>query len=106
MYNAEDIQYMIEKYTVYFYHRVFYIKNITFERRHTLIRKNPTFRSADIVRFWCIYLDKQEQWEVFVFFVLFVPAVALGNAHARGRKLAVISQRAINRAAPTRVDEA
>ncbi len=39
-------------------------------------RKDPTFRAADRVRFWCKNLDPQEQLEVFIFFVLFVPAVA------------------------------
>ena len=39
-------------------------------------RNDPTFRAADIVRFWCKNLDPQDQLEVFIFFVLFVPAVA------------------------------
>ncbi len=37
-------------------------------------KKNLTVRSADIVRSWCKNLDEQEQWEVFMFFVLCVLA--------------------------------
>ena len=65
---------MIEKYIIYFYYRLFLYKNIIFEGRHTFRKKNLTLRSADIVRSWCKNLDEQEQWEVFVFFMLFVLA--------------------------------
>ncbi len=74
MHNTENVQSIIEKYIIYFYYRLFLYKNIIFGGRHTFRKKNLPLRSADIVRSWCKNLDEQEQWEAFVFFVLFVPA--------------------------------
>ena len=76
MYTLENILYINRKIQYIFLREHFLEKNTIFREVHTLPRKDPTFHAADIVRFWCKNLDPQEQLEVFVFFVLFVPAVA------------------------------
>ncbi len=76
MYTLENMLYINRKIQYIFLREHFSEKNTIFRRMHTLPRMDPTFRAADIVRFWCKNLDPQEQLEVFIFFVLFVPAVA------------------------------
>ncbi len=76
VYTLENVLYINRKIQYIFLRENFSEKNTIFRRVHTLSRKDSTFCAADIVRFWCKNLDPQEQLEVFVFFVLFVPAVA------------------------------
>ena len=38
-------------------------------------RADPTFHSADVIRFWLRNLDSAEKIEVLLFFFFFVPAV-------------------------------
>lgn len=42
-------------------------------------RSNRTYSGADIIRIWCYNLEKNEQNEVFMFFLLIVPGILLTN---------------------------
>ena len=42
-------------------------------------RSNRTYSGGDIIRIWCYNLEKNEQNEVFMFFLLIVPGILLTN---------------------------